>query len=39
MDARDSFQALEVTSQVATPGAESAVYDCLVVNRDGIGVA
>jgi len=26
-----AFRALEVTSQVATPGAESAVYDCLVV--------
>ena len=25
-----TFLALKVTSQVATPGAESAVYDCLV---------
>ena len=25
-----AFRALKVTSQVATPGAESAVYDCLV---------
>jgi len=25
-----TFRALEVTSEVATPGAESAVYDCLV---------
>jgi len=25
-----TFRALEVTSQVTTPGAESAVYDCLV---------
>jgi len=24
-----TFRALKVTSQVATPGAESAVYDCL----------
>jgi len=24
-----TFRALRVTSQVATPGAESAVYDCL----------
>jgi len=29
---RTIFQALEVTSQAATPGAESAVYDCLVFN-------
>jgi len=26
-----TFRALKVTSQVATPGAESAVYDCLVL--------
>jgi len=26
-----TFRALKVTSQVAAPGAESAVYDCLVV--------
>ena len=26
-----TYRALKVTSQVATPGAESAVYDCLVV--------
>ena len=26
-----TFRALKVTSQVATPGAESAVYDCLVI--------
>jgi len=26
-----TFRALKVTSQVATPGAESAVCDCLVV--------
>jgi len=26
-----TFQALKVTSQVAAPGAESAVYDCLLV--------
>jgi len=26
-----TFRALKVTSQVATPGAESTVYDCLVV--------
>jgi len=26
-----SFRALKVTSQVATPGAESAVYVCLVI--------
>jgi len=25
-----TFRALKVTSQVATPGAESTVYDCLV---------
>ena len=25
-----TFRSLKVTSQVATPGAESAVYDCLV---------
>ena len=25
-----TFLALKVTSQVATPGAESAVYDCIV---------
>jgi len=25
-----TFRALKVTSRVATPGAESAVYDCLV---------
>jgi len=29
---RTTFRALKVTSQVATPGAESAVYDCLVVS-------
>jgi len=28
---RTTFRALKVTSQVATPGAESAVYDCLVL--------
>ena len=27
-----TFRALKVTLQVATPGAESAVYDCLVIN-------
>ena len=27
---RTTFRALEVTSHVETPGAESAVYDCLV---------
>ena len=27
---RTTFRALKVTSRVATPGAESAVYDCLV---------
>ena len=26
-----TFRALEVTSRVATPGAESAIYDCLVL--------
>jgi len=26
-----TFRALTVTSQVETPGAESAVYDCLVI--------
>jgi len=26
-----TFSALNLTSQVATPGAESAVYDCLVI--------
>ena len=26
-----TFRALKVTSQVETPGAESAVYDCLVI--------
>ena len=29
-----SFRALKVTSHVATPGAESAVYDCVVLARD-----
>ena len=29
-----TFRALKVTSQVATPGAVSAVYDCLVVHRN-----
>ena len=28
---RTTFRARKITSQVATPGAESAVYDCLVV--------
>ena len=28
-----TFRALKVTSRVATPGAESAVYDCLVCTR------
>ena len=27
-----TFQAFKATSQAATPGAESAVYDCLVGN-------
>ena len=31
-DARDFFRALKVTPQVATQGAESAVYDCLVLS-------
>ena len=26
-----TFRELKVTSQLATPGAESAVYDCLVL--------
>ena len=30
-----TFRALKVTSQVATSGAESAVYDCLVHYFDG----
>ena len=29
-DVRDYFSGAKVTSQVATPGAKSAVYDCLV---------
>jgi len=29
-DTRDYFRALKVTSQVATLGAETAVYDCLI---------
>jgi len=28
-----TFRALKVTSQVATPGAVSAVYDCLVASQ------
>jgi len=27
-----TFRVLEVTSKVATPGAESAVYDCLILS-------
>jgi len=33
----DYFSALKVTSRVATPGAESAVYDCLVCYSTAIG--
>ena len=38
MDARDYFSgALKVTSQMATRGAESAVYDCLVIVAVNLG--
>jgi len=32
-----TFRAHKVTSQVATPGAESAVYDCLVYRENTTG--
>jgi len=40
MDARTTFLVLEVTSQVATPAAESVVYDCVVfgLNSGSLGL-